>query len=151
MVCLCPLKNVIAVLTTAMLLPLAACSPTEPLLGDGALLVQTGAADYAAGDSVQLTLRNIGPVSLGYMPCPLLLDRREGIRWIEHGAPLLSVCDLIVLGLEPGEVRSQPVRLPDALPTGTYRFRFESLAPADRFFEAKLPLEFRVSNPFVVR
>ncbi len=128
-----------------------ACSPTEPAVGEGAVVVQTQLPEYAAGDSVYLSIHNISQVAIGYVPCPLFLDRREGTRWIEHGPALLTICDLIVLGIEPGEVRSQPVRLPEMLPAGTYRLRFEGLAPAERFFETQLPLEFRVSNPFAVR
>lgn len=145
------LKKVISAFATTTLLIMVACSPTEPALGEGVVLVQTPSAEYAAGDSVLLSIRNVGRVIIGYVPCPLLLDRRVGTRWVEHRPPLLSVCDAIVLGIEPGEVRPQPARLPEALPTGTYRFRFESLAPAEQFFATKLPLEFRVSNPFVVR
>jgi len=128
-----------------------ACSPTEPAIGDGVMLVQTHATEYEAGDSVYLSLSNVGRIGVDYMPCPLLLDRREGTRWIEHGPPILDVCDLIVLRIEAGAVRSQPVRLPDELSPGTYRLRFESLAPEDRISEVKLPLEFRVSNPFAAR
>jgi hypothetical protein len=44
---------------SALLLVIGACSPTAPAVGEGAVVVQTRSAEYAAGDSVHLRIHNI--------------------------------------------------------------------------------------------
>ena len=140
-------------LRAAMLAALGgACSSNSgPSVGDAAMLqIETSQTTYARGDSVHVTITNVGLTAVRYFPCPLLLDRAAGATWTEVGPlPQFAAgdCDLMAVPLRPGEVTRLSTQLRNSLEAGTYRLRFERLR-ADPV--TPLPLQSRVTNAFSV-
>ncbi len=94
-------------------------------IGCGAVLT-TDRRDYAAGDTVALTLANRGSHTLGYNLCGAALERRDGAGWAPARYPGDGeglVCEAVLLGLRVGAITHDALRLPAGLAAGEYRVK----------------------------
>jgi hypothetical protein len=129
----------------------AGCSPTS-VEGNRVVRVVTEQSIYSGGDTLTATVRNVSSYTVGYMPCPLLLERKFDGVWEEYGSRAGFVsepCDLIVVRIDPENFKELRVALPRNLAGGQYRIRVEHLVGNDG--ATRLPLESRVSNEFTVQ
>jgi hypothetical protein len=127
----------------------AACTPgtaipdmdTARLAADG-LVLQTDRSSYAAGEPVQLTLRNETGGPLGVNLCLSTLEQRRGGEWGEAPRQFDEVCTALLQLLEPGQSASHTFTVAAGFPTGEYRLRtrIERMHSGDA--------DFYVSNPF---
>jgi hypothetical protein len=96
------------------------------MLQVGCAVLTTARRDYAAGDTVGLTLANHGVRTLSHDWCGVALERRTGERW----APLDDVgeppeCGYVAMLARVGKViRDDEFRLPEGLAAGEYRVIF---------------------------
>jgi hypothetical protein len=123
---------------------------TETRYAPGALRIETAQSSYQAGDTLSISLQNIGEVSVAYNLCPTFLEQHVGTEWISRGTPadLFSQtgCEPIASGLTPGGVAVLERRLPQILPPGNYRVRFEGFRTL--LGPELLRPEYHVSNTF---
>jgi hypothetical protein len=87
------------------------------------VVLRTDAAQYAAGDSVRLTLENHTDAEIGHNLCFAGLQVERNDEWIESPVREDRVCTTILHLLSPHESASYGHRLPDELPPGRYRFQ----------------------------
>jgi hypothetical protein len=86
------------------------------------LLVQPTQAQYQPGDTVTLTLRNVGPQPIVTNVCGSELQRLDGGKWTGLGIPEGN-CGDIGFGVGAGQSRDLSAgALPGELAAGTYRY-----------------------------
>ena len=137
------------IILSGAVLCLGCSTSSGPSGGRAVARIATTLSTYRAGDSIEVTIENIGLVSIGYSSCPLLVDRATGLQWSEVGVLdwyEFDACELLVQPMAPGETRSLRARLNPDLTSGTYRLRFEGLRP-----KGELSLESRTTNPSAVQ
>jgi hypothetical protein len=125
-----------ALLATAALCALAGCSrgsgterTSQPVAFSD---IAPERARYSPGDTTMITLRNVGVDELQYNLCAYRVERREETAWYTAAEvpPERSACVLPAGRLAPGEAVAMAVPLPDGLPPGEYRVRFDWIARA---------------------
>jgi hypothetical protein len=139
-----------ALILSACFVALPACgSSVTSIAGEGDARIVADQSSYAPGESVRLTIYNVGDLTVGYMPCPVVLERLVGNDWVTADPQVANdPCDMIVHALDPGANAFLAEKaLPSGLDPGTYRLRFETIVD-DRF--TPLPLHSRVSSSFSV-
>lgn len=149
-----PLSSRIMPIILLLATTLAACSsPSDPVFGVGDIEVLTDRTQYAAGDSVFVTITNKGVTRLLYNMCPARLERETGTLWISAGESPGAFgdqgCEAVARWFDPGEFMFFAAQLPASLPDGNYRIRFESFRDFDA--GAMLPGSRLASAPFEVR
>jgi hypothetical protein len=111
------------------------------------LRITTDRSEYEAGSSVLVTFANVSSDALRLSRCYGVLERETGSGWAT-AAPAAAFCHDILEGLGPGRSTTNSLRLPAALASGEYRYRFTSAYDAS---EILLPEPDRLSNTFAVR
>ena len=147
-----PIHRSMAVLGLCILI--SSCqSPTSP---DGILLsIEPLQAQYAPGDTLSATFRNVGTKPVSLNPCYSALQRREAGRWVDvqQIPPGPSVnCPDVLLTQPVGATATYVVGvLPDPLGSGTYRYRIDAVfSDSGEPTADQVPESARVSSPFLV-
>lgn len=98
----------------------AGCSNVDGSRQSSDVAFTTDDDTYSAGDEVVLTLRNLYDQPIGYNLCSSGLQRDVNGEW----EPVVEdrICTMQLDILEPGEVDSYAVELPDTLADGSYRY-----------------------------
>lgn len=109
-----------------VVLALAGCRSSTA--ADRFVEVTTDRREYRTGNVVTVTVTNVSAEPIGYNLCVHRIERRTAGGWRMASAfpPPGSACIAILLTLEPGASTAIQVRLPQELPGGIYRVRFES-------------------------
>lgn len=132
------------------LLGAAGCDSGALVESDWAFVhVTTGESSYSPGDSVIVTLRNVGRVNVSFKPCPSWLDRASGESWTVATIAdwyAADACEPVSTSLLPGDSTEFQLRLNPGLVPGTYRLRFDGLQSS-----VEISVAGRVSNSFAVR
>jgi hypothetical protein len=120
--------------TALSLLACGCSSTTTPHASPPYVELSVAKADIVAGESVQLSYRNIsgGPLKYGNTLCTVSLEGRGSSDgdWIVL-APADYVCTLELRWLPAGGSESVRFKTSATLPTNTYRLSMESPVPAD--------------------
>jgi hypothetical protein len=122
----------------------AACEGST--LSDRFADIETDAAEYAAGDAVEVTITNVSDVTIVGNPCPWELQRRTAGGW--ETAAGNSLCVGVMEYLEPGESLTTQVLIPNGIEDGSYRVHFPAVAPEG---DESVPDALQSSDPFTVR
>jgi uncharacterized protein (DUF58 family) len=115
-------------LSAVLLVALALAGCRNPAAADRRVEVTTDRRAYRAGNAVTVTVTNVSDEPVGHNLCVHRIERRAGDGWRVASTfpPPGSACIAILLTLEPGASTTTRVRLPQDLPAGIYRVRFES-------------------------
>lgn len=133
-------------LAVAALAVLAAC---EGVTGPAPeLRITPNETAYVSGGTATLTVQNLSDEVLFYNLCQVIIERREGLRWVSLNVEALKLCNAALFQLQPGEAVSEQVLLPTVSGSDTYRVVFPYITTgADR---NELPRERKASEPFTV-
>ena len=133
----------------ALLVALQACS-TATTGGESPVVhVRTDKSEYAAGETVRLTLTNLTDRGLSYNIClGTSLERRTLAGWHSvEGRPDQLPCLAALFELEARADTTALFQLPSGLGAGTYRYRVDSVYESP---SALAPEPQRLSNWFEV-
>jgi len=125
-------------------------SPTSILLRIEPLQTQ-----YAPGDTLSATFRNVGTEPVSLNPCYSALQRHDEGRWVDvqqvNPGPSVN-CPDILLTQPVGATATYVVGvLPAPLGSGTYRYRIDAVvSDVGAHSAVQVPLSARVSSPFLV-
>jgi hypothetical protein len=102
---------------------------------------------YEPGEEVVLTLRNVYDQSIGYNLCTSGLQHNVNDTWepVEED----RACTLQLNTLDPGEVDTFPLALPESLANGAYRYS-TGVQGLDDTNEPPGPDQVLTTNPFQV-
>ena len=129
-----------------LLLMNMSCSSSSTVEHQTLLRIQTSQDAYNSGDSITISVRNVGDQAVAFFACPVYLDRTGETGWTEF-APMPGYrdddCDLMSTPLLPGASIVLHARLPES-PDGTYRLRLDGLLRQVK------PVS-RISNTFIIR
>lgn len=117
-------------LSAVVLVALALGGCRSSTSADPRVDVTTDQREYRTGNVVTVTVTNVSAEPIGYNLCVHRIERRTADGWRVASAfpPPGSACIAILLTLEPGASTAIQVQLPQDLPAGIYRVRFESPA-----------------------
>ena len=123
-----PRSRTAVLVPTVATLAVAAAACRSEVTGPPDLALATERAEYAAGDTVRVTLTNRGARAIEYGCEAGLVDleRQAGAAWrTVSGAPRAANCAAMAFVVRPGEsARLTTVPLPSGLAAGAYRVRF---------------------------
>jgi hypothetical protein len=127
-------------------------SASAPIYSTGVTRIETARPSYLGGDSLFVSISNVGSVDVWYALCPTHLEQFVGGRWIEQGSQVEGFaqdgCEPIAQSLRGGESVTVRRRIPITIPGGIYRVRFEGF----RTMLGPEPLrpEYHASNSFTI-
>lgn len=126
---------------------LAAChgQPTEPFVPAGAALINAVPRATTAGDTIDITVRNVGTTTIE-VGCLRHLDRNSGSGWVEVAG---TTFDCGLSEMLPGVALPFDWAPPAPVARGIYRIRFDQVA--DELPDGTgpvFPIAMRVSNAF---
>ena len=132
-------------LAAAALAVLAACDgATGP---SPELRITPDQPAYVAGGTATVTVQNLGDEAVFYNLCPVKIERRSGLGWVELSYESLKLCNAALFQLQPGESASEQVELPNGQ-SGTFRVVFPVIST--RANGGTLPRERKASEPFTL-
>ena len=100
-------------------------SGTDPDLGNRTVALSTDKAQYAPGNTVQVSLQNVSATSLSFNFCPYQIQRASGAAWTTVATvPIDGAACPAATTIESGTVVNTNVPLPGSLTSGTYRVFF---------------------------
>ncbi len=125
-----------------------ACSTTATVGESPVIHLQTDKSEYAAGETVRLTLKSLSDHSLSYNIClGTTLERRVGAQWNSVDAPQQPPCQAALFELAAGADTTGLFRLPSGLGAGIYRYRVDAVYESATTL---VPEPQRLSNTFEV-
>lgn len=130
---------------------IAACTSAATESANPVVRVETEFQEYAAGDTVELSVTNVSDRPLSYNICiETVLERRTNTEWSPMPrATEQPPCLGAQFGLESAASASGLFVLASDLAAGTYRYRVDALFESDG--NTRVPEPQRVSNTFEVR
>jgi hypothetical protein len=131
----------LALLAVALLA--AACEGST--LPDPFADIETDAAEYAAGDAVEVTITNVSDETIVGNACPWELQRRTSGGWTAVTGGY--ICAGAIVYVAPGESVTTQIVIPNGVEQGVYRVHFPSVAPQN---EESVPDELQSSEQFTV-
>ena len=131
-----------ALLAVALLA--AACEGST--LPDPFADIDTDAAEYRAGDAVEVTITNVSDATIVGNPCPWELQRRTAGGWMLAAGN--SLCVGVMEYLEPGESLTTQILIPNGIEDGIYRVHFPAVGPEG---DVSIPDALQSSDRFTVR
>ncbi len=122
----------------------AACEGST--LSDPFADIDTDAAEYVAGDAVEVVITNVSDATIVGNPCPWKLQRRTSGGWETVAGN--SLCIGVIEYLEPGESLTTQIPIPNGVEDGLYRVHFPAVAPEG---DESVPDALQSSDRFTVR